>query len=513
MRDSLLGIVGTGVMGRGVAQIAALSGLDVVLFDARPGGAEAARADVGKTLARLAEKNKISLAQAEETLGHLAVAESLATLKDAAVVIEAIVEDLGAKAALFREIEAIVSPTTLLATNTSSLSVTSIAAACTHPERVGGFHFFNPVPLMKVVEVIAGARTAPWVVTTLTALAKRIGHTPVVAKDTPGFIVNHAGRGLGTEALRVVGEGVASFADVDTILRDGFGFRMGPFELLDLTGLDVSHPVMESIYRQFYEEPRFRPSPITAQRLTAGLLGRKSGEGFFSYGKVRPETEIEIEIEAKPPAVSEFKGRRLWVSGAEPRFAATWSAALTKLAGSAGVTLDGGARPSEDSVCVVFPCGSDATTTALAEGLDPRLTVAVDALCDPARHRTLMGTPVTLPESRAFMQALLCSDGVGVSVVHDSAGLVAQRVVATIVNIGCDIAQQRIATPQDIDLAVTLGLGYPRGPLGLGDAMGADVALRILMGLQTFYGDPRYRPSPWLKRRALLGVPLTTPEN
>ena len=189
------------------------------------------------------------------------------------------------KQKLFAELEGVVQADCVLVTNTSSLSVTAIAAALKRPAQFAGYHFFNPVPLMKVVEVIAGLKTDPAVCVQLTAFAKAMGHTPVQAQDTPGFIVNHAGRGYGTEALRIVNEGVADFATIDRILRDQVGFKLGPFELFDLTALDVSHPVMESIYNQYYQEPRYRPSVITAQRLAGGVVGKKVGEGFYKYGK------------------------------------------------------------------------------------------------------------------------------------------------------------------------------------------------------------------------------------
>jgi 3-hydroxybutyryl-CoA dehydrogenase len=196
----------------------------------------------------------------------------------------------------------------VLATNTSSLSVTAIGAALKRPERLAGFHFFNPVPLMKVVEVIAGLKTDPALCATLAAYAKEMGHTPVQAQDTPGFIVNHAGRGFGTEALRIVGEGVADFATIDRILRDQVGFKLGPFELMDLTALDVSHPVMESIYRQYYDEPRFRPSVITAQRLAGGMVGKKVGEGFYRY----VDGVAQVPAEAPAPVVNDIPP--VWVS-------------------------------------------------------------------------------------------------------------------------------------------------------------------------------------------------------
>jgi 3-hydroxybutyryl-CoA dehydrogenase len=278
-----LGIVGTGAMGRGIAQIAAQAGIRVLLFDALHGAAANARETVVGTLAKLADKGRISADALAAATARLEVVRNLDELASAQVIVEAIVENLDVKKQLFQQLEDIIGADCILATNTSSLSVTSIAAACKRPERVAGFHFFNPVPLMKIVEVIDGLLTAPWAADALLALGGRMGHTAVRAKDTPGFIVNHAGRGFVTEALRVLGEGIADFREVDCIMREAAGFRMGPFELMDLTGLDVSQPVMESIYHQYYQEARYRPSPIAAQRLTGGLLGRKTGRGFYDY--------------------------------------------------------------------------------------------------------------------------------------------------------------------------------------------------------------------------------------
>ena len=499
-----LAIVGTGAMGRGIAQIAAQAGIAVLLYDAQPGAAGKAREDIIVTLNRLADKGKISRQALADASDRLKPTLHLEQLASAQVLIEAIVENLAAKQQLFRQMEAIISPQCILATNTSSLSVTAIAAACRHPERVGGFHFFNPVPLMKIVEVIDGLLTAPWVGETLLALGRRIGHTAVRARDTPGFIVNHAGRGFVTEALRCLGEGIAEHHEIDRIMRDAAGFRMGPFELLDLTGLDVSQPVMESIYHQYYEEPRYRPSPLAAQRLAGGMLGRKSGRGFYSY------SDGQAQPIAAPPAPA-ARPKQVWVSQAQPE----WHKKVCALVQQLGGDIDAGQRPAADALCIVTPLGSDATSLCLTQGLDASRTVAIDCLFgleQGGARRTLMTTPLTSPEMRAAAHGLFAADGVPVSVIRDSAGLVAQRIVAAIVNIGCDIAQQRIAAPADIDRAVSLGLGYPKGPLTLGDTIGASNILAILEAMQSFYGDPRYRPSPWLKRRALLGVSLLTEE-
>lgn len=500
-----IGIVGTGAMGRGIAQIAAQAGILVKLHDALPGAAANARDTVAATLSKLAEKGKISSDDLAAATARLEVVKDIRDLAPCQVVIEAIVENLDIKRQLFQQLEDIVAADCILATNTSSLPVTSIAAACTRPERVGGFHFFNPVPLMKIVEVIDGLLTAPRVTDALLALGQRIGHTAVRAKDTPGFIVNHAGRGFNTEALRILGEGVAEVIDIDRIMREAAGFRMGPFELMDLTGLDVSQPVMESIYRQFYDEPRFRPSPLAAQRLAGGVLGRKTGRGFYSY----QNGVADIAPTAVAPTALPAK---VWVSQAQP----AWGEAVRAIVAAAGVAVDTAATPAADALCIVTPLGTDATTLCLTQGLDATRTVAIDCLfglSGEKARRTLMSTPLTTQACRDAAHALFAKDGTPVSLIRDSAGLVAQRIVACIVNIGCDIAQQRIAAAADIDRAVQLGLGYPKGPLALGDAVGARHILAILDAMSTFYGDPRYRASPWLKRRALLGVSLLTEES
>ncbi|MGF6774606.1 3-hydroxybutyryl-CoA dehydrogenase [Paraburkholderia sp. GAS199] len=495
-----IGIVGTGAMGRGIAQIAALAGLKVRLYDSNFSAIGAARDYLAETFARLTAKGKLEQARSLAALANVSGAQAIADLADCDLVIEAIVEKLDVKQSLFRELETVVSGSCVLASNTSSLSITAIAAGCTNPSRVVGYHFFNPVPLMKVVEVIDGLRSDPAAGDALMDLARRMGHTPVRAKDMPGFIVNHAGRGMNTEGLRVASEGVASFADIDRIMREQAGFRLGPFELLDLTALDVSHPVMESIYHQFYEEPRFTPSPITGTRLAGGLIGRKAGEGFYRYDDGKQQVPPEAPAPTTLP-------RKVWISGRYPQA----REAVVQLVAKAGVELDEGALPAADSLIVVTPYGHDATTAAVDEALDATRVVAIDTLfpLQGARRRTLMTTPATTRAARDAAHALFAADSVPVTVIRDSTGFVSQRVVATIVNIGCDIAQKQIATPADIDLAVTLGLGYPRGPLALGDSLGAQTILTILRNIFSVLDDPRYRPSPWLSRRAQLGLSLT----
>lgn len=493
--DLTLGIVGAGVMGRGIAQVAALAGCRVLLHDVREGAVADAAAFVRHMLERQAEKGRIAREQVEAALARIGDARDLAAFAPADLVIEAVVEDLEVKRTLFRDLESVVREDCVLATNTSSLSVTAIAAACRRPQRVAGFHFFNPVPLMRLVEVVGGVRTDGRVLDSLEGLARRFGHEPVRVADMPGFLVNHAGRGYGTEALRILGEGVAEVPVIDAILREGAGFRMGPFELLDLTGLDVSHPVMESIYHQFYEEPRFRPSPLTRRRLEAGLLGRKVGEGFYRY------RDGEMERPPRPP-VPDVRAERVWVAPGpyRPR--------LERLVAGLGARVVRDVRPPRDALVLLAPVGRDLTHEALALDVDPERAVGIDPLFGLDSHRTLMTCPATDPHWRDLAHGLFAADGVPASVVRDSPGFVCQRVVATIVNIACEIAQLRIARPADIDRAVVLGLNYPKGPLAWGDGLGPQVVLEILEGLQRLTGDPRYRPSLWLLRRARLGLSL-----
>lgn len=500
--DYAVGVVGAGIMGRGIAQILATSGIPVTLFDARAEVAEEGRAFAERMILRAGEKGTLSADEARHAAARLRVADSLAAFRTADLVVEAVVEDLGVKRTLIGELEGTVADDCIIASNTSSLSVTALAAGARRPERIAGWHFFNPVPLMKVVEVVDGVMTAPWVGETLAKLSLRAGHQPVRVKDCPGFLVNHAGRGLNTEGVRIVSEGIAGFAAVDDLLREGGpGFRMGPFELMDVTGLDVSHPVMESIYRQFYDEPRFRPHPLTRLRMEAGLYGRKSGRGFYDYEEGR---KVAIPSPPPPPAALPDK---VWISSAEPEGRACLIAAI-----GGRVAIDDGRKPSPSSICLFTPLGMDATSAAVAEGVEAERAFAVDTLFGLDGRRTLMTTPVSDHELRDQVHALLAADGKAVTVIGDSPGFVNQRVVATIVNIACDIAQQRIASPEDIDKAVRLGLGYPKGPLAMGDAVGPKRIVRVLDAMLAFYGDPRYRVSPWLRRRALLGVSLATPE-
>lgn len=496
---SVVGIVGAGAMGRGIAQVAATGGCRVLIHDARPETTAEAIEFIGGMLDRAVQKDRMTPEEAEAAKGRLAAADDLAAFAEANVVIEAVSEDIGLKTKVFGALEQATRPDCILASNTSSLSITRLAATCDRPERVAGFHFFNPVPLMPLVEVITGVRTKPDVIDQLVELGKAMGRTPVRVADAPGFLVNQVGRGYTLEATNLVAEGVAGFADVDLIMRDAAGFRMGPFELLDLTALDVTHPATVEIYEQSFHEPRFRPAMLMGQRMQAGLLGRKTKQGHYTYedGKQnRPEE----------PEAPTFEGGTFWVEPGDD------ASALQEIVRASGAKLDEGARPGDVSIILIAPLGTDATTHAARAGLDPQRTVAVDPLFGFSGRRTLMKTIVTRPEMMRQAHAMLAADGTPVTPIQDSPGFVAQRIVAMITAIGASVAQNRIATPDDIDRAVKLGLNYPDGPLKFADKLGTGRILQILEGISACTGDPRYRPGPWLRRRAAIGLSATTPE-
>ncbi len=498
--DLAVAVFGAGTMGRGIAQVCAQAGLTTLLFDSRDGAVKEAIAAIDKALEGLVSKGRMTAEAKQGVLGRLRPIGAPGEAKGAGLAIEAIVENLDAKRELFRELERHLAPEAVIATNTSSLSVTAIAAGCGRPERVAGLHFFNPPPLMKLVEVIGGLRTDPAVVEGLIGFSRRIGKHPVVATDTPGFLVNHAGRAYGPEALRIVAQGIASPREVDVLMKEAAGFRMGPFELLDLVGADVAHAVMVSIYEQYFGEPMYQPSAQMAVRVAGGLLGRKSKQGFYDYSG---------PAAASPPTVAVSE---------QPKPAAAWVAdedggkELAGLLTGVGINTQLGGPAAAGALCFVTPLGEDASSAAVRLKLDPSRTVAVDMLGRFSGRRTVMKTPLTAPESLGAAVAALSAGNVPVTVINDSAGFVTQRLLAMIVNVGTRIAELQIAAPADIDTAVELGLNYPKGPLALGDMLGVSRVLAVLDGMHAATLDPKYRASTWLRRRARLGVSLLTPD-
>ncbi|MBI5471985.1 MAG: 3-hydroxybutyryl-CoA dehydrogenase [Ignavibacteriae bacterium] len=283
-----IGIVGAGTMGSGIAEVAALAGIATVLTDTSEPTLTAARERIAQSIKRAVGKKRVSASEAEEANARITLTPSLADLTACDLVVEAIIEDEQVKRDLFRQLDRMLAPHAILGSNTSSLSITALASATQRPDKVVGIHFFNPVPLMKLVEVVQGRHTSNDTALEAFELAQRLGKTAVLCKDTPGFIVNRIARPFYGEALRLLGEGVASAEQIDYIVKTEGGFKMGPFELMDLIGIDVNYAVTKSVYEQFAHEPRFRPHAIQKQMVDAGTLGRKAGRGFFDYAGAGP---------------------------------------------------------------------------------------------------------------------------------------------------------------------------------------------------------------------------------
>ena len=485
-----VGVVGAGAMGAGIAQVAATAGYDVLLFDLDATAAAAAIENICSRIDRLQEKGRLDADAAAEAKSRISAAPALEDLKDCVIVVEAIVEKLEPKQALFERLDEIVQPPAILATNTSSLSVAAIASRCKNRERICGLHFFNPVPLMKLVEVVTQPGVSDAVIRSAVDFSERIGKVPVVVKDGPGFLVNLGGRAYTTESLQVAQEGVASAEKIDEILKSGFCFRMGPFELMDLTGIDVNYPATKFIYEGYRHDPRLQTTTLHELMFNAGLYGRKAGRGFYDYSEGGPKGP---EPEA---GTSEGLPLRAHIAGEGAEF---------------GQLIDGMkltvSPVQEDLPVLIAPVGKDATTVTAELGLKPANVVAIDFTVIARKQVTLMA-PLGGGGKLEEVASWLRSHGVTAHIIKDSPGFVLQRVLAMIANLGCEMAQIGVGSPHDIDKAMQLGLNYPAGPLEIADQLGPGKILSILQELQSATGSDRYRPSLWLRRRALSGLSI-----
>jgi 3-hydroxybutyryl-CoA dehydrogenase len=385
-------VIGAGTMGSGIAQVAAQAGHKVVLFDTRREAVDKALVGLRKTLDKLVEKGKLTAEQAEGIHSRITPASDLKDLAGSGLVIEAIIEDLGIKKKLFAELEGILAADAVLATNTSSLSVTAIAGGLMHPERMVGLHFFNPAPLLPLVEVVPGLATDEAIAPRMTALMQAWGKTPVVCKDTPGFIVNRVARPFYGEAIRIYEEGIADMPTIDAAMKS-VGFKMGPFELMDLIGNDINFTVTKTVWEAFFYDPRYKPSFTQQRQVESGRLGRKSGRGYYQYdtsGAILPQTSVG-SIAGSPPSSGD---------------------------------------PAEVSAQIV------------------------------------------------------------------------ERILAMLINEAYDALFWQVASANDIDLAMTKGVNYPKGLLAWSEEKGAAHWFDVLEGLQARYGEDRYRPSLLLRHRA-----------
>jgi len=494
-------VVGSGTMGAGIAQIAAQAGHRVLLLDAVPGRARSAVDAVGEQWDRMVGKGRLDVSAAAAARANLKAATDVADLAGSALVIEAAVESLDIKRRIFADLEAVVGDRCVLATNTSSLSITAVAAALRRPERCVGMHFFNPAPVMRLVEVVSGLATDPQVAAAVAAVATLWGKTAVRVASTPGFIVNRVARPFYGEALRLLDEAAADPATIDAVLREAGGFRMGPLELTDLIGQDVNLAVSRSVWELFAQDPRYAPSLAQQALVDAGRLGRKTGQGFFTYP---PDATAPAPATAAPGAVV----RHVRVGGDW----GPWSGLWNRLSDNGiEVTRARAEQPWAElpaGALLVPTDGRPATQRAREAG---RPVVVLDLALDPvAAHRFAVAVSDGCPPAYlAEVTGLLQTGGAAVSVLDDVPGLLVARTAAMLVNEAADVVGRKVATAADVDTAMRLGVGYPIGPLEWGDRIGPGRVVELLDALASTYGDGRYRACPTLRRAGWSGRSLS----
>src|SRR5690554_1564971 len=492
-----IAVIGAGAMGSGIAQVAAQAGHTVYLQDQQAGAAEKGKAGIAKVLQKRVDSGKMQQADLDALLSRIQPVDSLEELADAGLVIEAIIENLDIKRQLFAKLENICSEEVILATNTSSISVTSLGAQLKRPERLLGMHFFNPAPLMALVEVILGLATDKKLAEVVHATAAAWGKKPVFATSTPGFIVNRVARPFYAESLRLMQEQAADPATLDALLREAGGFRMGPFELMDLIGHDVNYAVTESVFSAYYGDFRFQPSLIQKALVEAGRLGRKTGQGFYSYaeGAVRPEvsTQAKQSITEQPVIIEGELGA---ANGLVERF---------KLAGLNVIERAGAGVIRFGEATLALTDGRMASERVVTDGLQD--LILFDLAKDYQQASRLAITAATQTSTQALNDAtaLLQKAGLAVSLLSDSPGLVVMRTLAMLANEAADAVLQGVASAADVDLAMCAGVNYPQGPLSWSDSLGQGVIWQVLTNLQASYGEDRYRPSLLLRRNAFNG--------
>ncbi|MEU3951453.1 3-hydroxyacyl-CoA dehydrogenase [Streptomyces achromogenes] len=488
--SSPVAVVGTGTMGQGIAQVALVAGHPVRLYDAVPGRARDAAEAIGARLDRLVDKGRLSAGDRDAARARLTPADGLAELADCALVVEAVLERLDVKQRLFGELEEIVAEDCLLATNTSSLSVTAIGGALRHPGRFVGLHFFNPAPLLPLVEVVSGFATDVTSATRAYETARAWGKTPVACADTPGFIVNRIARPFYAEAFAVYEAQAADPATIDAVLRESGGFRMGAFELTDLIGQDVNESVTHSVWQSFFQDVRFTPSLAQRRLVESGRLGRKSGRGWYDYAEGAERPEPHTADKERPPAHVVAEG------GLGP------AAELLTLIREAGIEVR--EEDEDQGTRLVLPGGGDLVLADGQTSAEFRDVVYFDLALDyRAATRIALSasqdtSPRTLAEATGLFQAL----GKDVSVIGDVPGMIVARTVARIIDLAHDAVAKGVATEEDIDTAMRLGVNYPLGPFEWGRRLGRDFAFDILDEMHERDPSGRYAPSLALYRHA-----------
>lgn len=487
--EQLVGVIGAGTMGAGIAQVAAAAGHPVRLMDLRPGAAADARDKIGLALDGLVSKGRIGAEQRDALLARITPVEQLSELKDAALVIEVIVEQLQAKQTLLRELESHVGRRAILASNTSSISITALANGMLHPERLVGMHFFNPVPLMKLVEVVSGAETAHSVATLIHHTAGLWGKTPVHAKSTPGFIVNRIARPYYAEALALLQEQAGTPAELDRLARSA-GFRMGPCELMDLIGHDINYSVTVSVFEANYGDRRYLPSLVQKALVDGGRLGRKSGKGFYEGvpAVVTPlpaaSSTLPLQVVGNGPLAQRLAD---YLDRAQVRFMRDSTRDWIGLqAGTVELHVTDGRSANQLAA---------ARARQQIGVIDlPLLQAADGALALAFAH----GVP---PAQRALVKSALAAAKLTPIELRDVPGLLLARTVAMLINEAADAVYQGVCDEQGADLAMKLGTNYPAGPFEWLQQIGVETTMTLLNNLFDAYRSERYRVSPLLQQR------------
>jgi 3-hydroxybutyryl-CoA dehydrogenase len=481
-------------MGAGIAQVALIAGHPVFLFDVNAEAARSAVVAIGDSLQKLVAKGRMGAEAADAAVSRLSAVDSYVNFCNAGLVVEAVVERLDVKRGIFSELEKILPSDAILATNTSSLSITAIAAGLEQPGRVVGMHFFNPAPLMALVEVVSGIATHEDVAATVYATATAWGKRAVHTKSTPGFIVNRVARPFYAEGLRLLNEQASDVATLDAIARDAGGFRMGPFELMDLIGHDVNFAVTCSVFDAYFGDPRFTPSLIQQELVFAGRLGRKSGQGFYDYsdGAKQPKPCQFIDVNVTEfPVIAESTPFGLALIG---RLSAAGRRVATRAVAGKGEVFGG----DEFRVCITD--GRTAAQRSHDEGGVPVVLLDLAMESRTCSRIALSASDNCKPEKVEFVAAVLQAAGIAASRIGDVPGMAVMRTVVMLANEAADAVNQGVCSAVDVDLAMTAGVNYPRGPLAWADEIGLSTVAEVLENLAKAYGEDRYRVSPLIRR-------------
>ncbi|MCF6317696.1 MAG: 3-hydroxyacyl-CoA dehydrogenase [Proteobacteria bacterium] len=485
-----IGVIGAGTMGIGIAEVAASKNHKVYLFDLNNDFAHSAKQTMSKRLASRVARGKITAEFSQQVTNNIVVVDVLSKFADCQLVIEAIVENLEIKQNLFKELEDICNLNTLFASNTSSISITAIAARLEKPENMIGLHFFNPAPVMKLVEVIAGLRSSQASLNDGVALCEFWNKTSVLAKSSPGFIVNRVARPFYGEALKMLQEDVAKPETIDALMV-AVGFRMGPFTLMDLIGMDINLSVSETVFKSMYYDARYRLSLIQSEMVAANLLGKKSGQGFYKYdGSDKPE--VNYTSKQKAPEYVNLCKDKINLDGIVK---------AVKSSENIGVVEHEGSPCMQVGECAIL-LSNGQTCHQRVKSISQKYLAQIDLMLDyqtcPIIH--IAFDSLCPEETKNHIIGMFQDLNKEVIVCKDLPALIVMRTVCLLINEAADAIDNGICSESDVDLAMQKGVNYPIGLIAWAHKIGLNQVVETLDNLHQWFGDDRYRVSPWLRR-------------